>query len=98
MRVFKMSNELWKYDGPSAWHFVTVPHDISAEIKKLFGDLSPGFGSIRIRAKIGLTDWKTSMFYDRKFDAYLLPVKSDVRKKEKLVTGDVVNIEIEVII
>lgn len=98
MNSFNIKGEIWSYDGPSAWHFLTVPKDISTDIRKLFGEMSPGFGSIPVLVSIGETKWKTSIFFDTKANAYLLPIKADVRKKEKLKIGFVVKLEIEVII
>jgi len=37
---------------------------------------------------IGRTRWKTSIFRDRKREAYLLPVKAAVRSKEQLREGE----------
>lgn len=98
MNRFNIKGEIWTYDGPSAWHFITVAKDTSTDIRKLFGEMSPGFGSIPVLVSIGKTKWKTSIFFDSKANAYLLPVKADVRKKEKLTVGSLVELEIEVII
>lgn len=54
------------------------------------------FGSLRVSARIGRTEWKTSLFADTKANAYLLPVKADVRKQERLAAGDLVAVEITV--
>lgn len=45
-------------------------------------------GIAPVTAIIGATRWKTSIFWDRKRDAYLLPVKAAVRTKEQLREGD----------
>jgi len=97
MKKFKFSGTLWRNNTPGGWTLITLPKDLSMEVKALYEMFSPGFGSIRVDVKIGATKWKTSIFYDTKFDAYLLPVKGDVRKKEKLSEGMTVNIEFEII-
>ena len=56
--------ELWLWQGQGAWHFITLPKDISAEIKEAFGTGRPGFGSIRVTATIKDHIWKTSIFPD----------------------------------
>jgi hypothetical protein len=33
---------------------------------------------------IGNTQWETAIWFDTKHNTYLLPIKADVRKKEKL--------------
>jgi hypothetical protein len=86
---------LWKYEGPSAWFFASLPAAMSAEIRSEFGVLSPGWGSLPVVATVGKTSWKTSMFFDTKRDTYLLPVKAEVRKKERLTEGDTLETTVE---
>lgn len=88
--------KIWLYPGMAAWHFITVPEEISKKIKNEFGDMARGWGSLPVKVTIGQTSWKTSIFPDKKLNAYLLPVKAEVRKKESLVVGQ--NIEITVYI
>lgn len=81
----------------AAWHFITVPKDVSDRIKTTYGDMARGWGSLPIKASIGKTAWKTSIFPDKKLGAYLLPVKADVRKKEKLESGNEILCIIQII-
>jgi hypothetical protein len=84
--------KLWVWPGESAqWRFVTVPKDMSEKIKKKV-KVKRGFGSVRVRAKVGKTAWDTSIFPDSKSGTYLLPVKSVVRRKEGIEDGDSVNV------
>jgi hypothetical protein len=84
---------LWLYPGEwGAWHFVTVPQKVSAEIKAKHGKAARGWGSLRVTAVVGKASWDTSIFPDRKRGAYLLPVKADVRKKAGVRAGDVVRV------
>ncbi len=85
---------LWLYDGPAAWHFVTLPAEIADEVR----DLSPmpaGFGSIRVAAAIGNSTWHTSIFPDKASGSYVLPIKKAIREAEALVVGDDVEVGIE---
>ena len=45
-------------------------------------------------AKIGNTQWETAIWFDTKLDTYLLPLKAEIRKKEKITTDK----EIEIVI
>jgi hypothetical protein len=45
---------------------------------------------------IGQTVWKTSIFPDSKSGSYLLPLKAEVRKKEKIGVGDTLTFSIEI--
>ena len=91
---FKFTGALWKYSGESAWHFLTLPADISARIKFLQHGRR-GFGSVRVKATIGQTQFETSVFPDSKSDCYLLPIKASIRKAEKIGHGDQVTCLIE---
>lgn len=92
--TFGFEAELWLYaSAKAAWHFVTVPADISHSIRFLAGG-GKGFGSVRVRARLGATSWSTSLFPDKKSGCYFLPMKADVRRTEKVTTGDKVSIEL----
>jgi Domain of unknown function (DUF1905) len=91
-KTYKFKADMWKYkfDGATAWHFITLPKDISAEIKFLAADKKSPWGSLRVSAHIGKTKWSTSLFPDSKHGSYLLPVKAEVRKAEDLKDGTAV--------
>lgn len=97
METFDISAEVWLYPGKAAWHFVSVPQGESAEIRSLFGHLARGWGSLRVEVKIGQTTWKTSIFPDKKNGVYLLPLKKDVRVKEGVVSGQMIELTIRVL-
>jgi Domain of unknown function (DUF1905) len=91
---FTFTSKLWKYSGESAWHFITLPADVSARIKFLQQDRR-GFGSVRVTAAIGASQFETSVFPDSKSGCYLLPVKASIRKAVKISHGDDVVCQIE---
>jgi Domain of unknown function (DUF1905) len=79
---YKFKAKVWLYPGMSGWHFISLPEEESAEIKGRFGLMRPGFGAVPVAITIGGTRWRTSIFPDKKSGRYVLPVKSEVRKKE----------------
>jgi len=81
--------------GQGGWHFVSVPKKLSAEIKTSFDSRSKGWGSLPVLVTVGKTSWKTSIFPDKKAGAYLLPLKADIRKKEKICDGDTIRLTLE---
>lgn len=86
--------KVWTQESTGAWHFVTLPARLSKRIRTLTaGQLKP-FGSFRVKARTGFTRWETSLFHDRKREAFLLPVKADVRRKEKIKVGDTVEVSV----
>jgi hypothetical protein len=52
------------------------------------------FGSFHVVAKTGKTSWETSLFADQKRGAFLLPVKAEVRRKEKIAPGDTIEVSV----
>lgn len=80
----------------AGWHFVTIPKDISDDIKHLFGDRAKGWGSLPVKIVLGSSSWKTSIFPDKKEGAYLLPLKSEIRRKENVEVGDTIKFLLEI--
>jgi hypothetical protein len=90
--VFEFSAQVFPYPGMAAWRFVALPQALSAEIKTRFGKIKKGWGSIPVLVTVGKTVWETSIFPDKKSQSYLLPMKLEVRKKEGVMDGDVINL------
>jgi hypothetical protein len=86
---------IWKDEGPGAWHFITLPKVLSKRIRKIHQTSEEGWGRLKAKITIGESCWNTSIWFDTKCDSYLLPVKSVVRKKEKITTGHKVKVKIE---
>lgn len=88
---------VWVYPAAqAAWHFLTVPKKLSASIKKEFGSKAKGWGSIPVEVTIGKTHWKTSIFPDRNINAYILPLKAEVRKREGIGKADTILVSIKI--
>lgn len=86
--------KVWTQESTGAWHFVTLPATLSKRIRTLTtGQLKP-FGSFHVKARTGLSRWETSLFMDTKREAFLLPVKADVRRKEKIKPDDTIEVSI----
>lgn len=88
-------SNLWIWDGPNPWYFVTVPKSLSNNIRLKFRHVHRGWGSIPVTVKIGASIWKTSIFWEKK-GTYLLPVKKEIRTKEKLVVSKKVEIGLKI--
>ncbi|CUU60535.1 protein of unknown function (DUF1905) [Parafrankia irregularis] len=97
--IVVFESELWEWAArrPDSWVFVSLPVDVSEEIRDLTGGLRRGFGSLRVRATLGGSTWRTSIFPDSKRGSYVLPVKRAVRKAEALEIGDVTSTTIELL-
>jgi len=55
------------------------------DIKEVYGKSERGFGSIKVSARIGKTQWESSIFPDKSSGSYLLPIKKSVRESENLI-------------
>ncbi|HAS11694.1 MAG TPA: DUF1905 domain-containing protein [Acidimicrobiaceae bacterium] len=94
---YEFSAEVWLHQGDAAWHFLTVPEEISDDIEERTSHLQRGFGSVRVRVRIGATTWATSVFPDTKRGAYILPVKKEVRRAEGIDDGTVTAVRLELV-
>lgn len=95
---------LWRWTGGAnngTWHFLTIDGAAgealsgTAIMRKLEG-VSRGFGSLKVKARIGGTGFATSVFPSKSDGGWLLPVKAAVRRAEDLVEGDEVEVFLEV--
>ena len=90
--VLEFSGEIIHWRGPSPFHFVTVPEEQSAAIEAVSSSVTYGWGAIPVQARIGRTDFRTSLF--PRGELYLVPVKNAVRTAEGLELGDHVTVRL----
>ena len=91
---FEFAGEMWPWRGPAPYHFVIIPDEVSSELRALSSLVSYGWGVIPVGARIGQTEWETSLF--PKDGRYALPIKDAVRLAEDLTDGDDVHVELTV--
>jgi len=92
---------LWRWSGGNggAWHFVSIDGaagealSATALMRRLEKTLG-GFGSLKVRARIGDSRFATSVF-PSKSAGWILPVKASVRRAEDLAEGDAVSVSLE---
>ena len=87
---FEFSGKIFIWKGPAPWFFVTVPDKESRDLKAISGIVTYGWGVIPVHARIGDTEWNTSLF--PKDGLYLVPLRASVRKAENLAEGDMVTV------
>jgi hypothetical protein len=90
----EFSGAVWFWKGPAPWYFVTVPDPLCQDLKAVSGFVTYGWGMIPVQAQIGKTAWKTSLF--PKDGRYIVPIKTAVRKAERLDDGDEVTIQLAI--
>lgn len=86
--------DLWHWRGPAPYYFVTVPGEESLDLQAVSSGVTYGWGMIPVRARIGATEWETSLF--PKDGGYVVPIKDAVRRAEGLDEGDTVSVRLSV--
>jgi hypothetical protein len=92
--AYRVTAELWRHPGEAGWHFITLPADVADDVRARTAGAARPFGSLPVRATIGRTTWSTSLFADTRTASYLLPVKAQVRRRERVEDGDAVLVEL----
>ncbi|WP_217184357.1 DUF1905 domain-containing protein [Streptomyces sp. AC495_CC817] len=77
-----------------SWYFATLPEELSLELRELPAP-PRGFGSLRVRARIGASLWSTSIFFSG--SAFVLPLKRAIRDERGIVEGDVITVDLDIV-
>ena len=95
--MIAVTGPLWLWSGENgSWHFITVPEELSGEIRAHAMIALRGFGSVKVGASIHDVSWRTSVF-PVKSGGYILPVKAEVRRKAGIAAGDEVTVQLELL-
>jgi hypothetical protein len=86
----------WEARSDAAWFFAEVPEELSEQVREVQHPLARGFGAVRVRATVGDTTWRTSIFPGSS-GAYSLPLKRAVRDAEGLEEGGPVTVSLEIL-
>jgi hypothetical protein len=78
--------EIVAWRGPTPFLFVPVPQEHVAELRYAAREASYGWGCVPVLARIGQTDFTTSLF--PRAETYFLPVKVAVQRAEQVGLGD----------
>jgi Domain of unknown function (DUF1905) len=91
---FEFSSPLHVFEGKGTWYYVTLPKTLADELKTKAKGTRGGWGSLKVTAEIGTSQWLTSLFPHKKEQSFLLLVKADVRKKQNLTLNDMVHVRL----
>jgi hypothetical protein len=83
---------VWQYAAAGGWYFVSLPDFLSEEIRANLQWQEEGWGRLSATACTGNSKWETAIWFDTKRKTYLLPLKAEIRKKEKISKGAVIGI------
>ena len=88
------SAELFEWRGPAPFYWLPLPEEVCDHVRAGAAATTYGWGVIPVRARIGATEWETSLL--PRDGGYLLPVKQDVRNRERFGGGDTVTVALSV--
>ena len=96
--IIEFDGEIFRWDArdDASWYFTAVPPELSADIREIPRP-ARGFGSVRVRARVGGSEWTTSIFPDSSTESYVLPLKKKIRDAESLVDGGPVSVCLEIL-
>ncbi|MBK7448628.1 MAG: DUF1905 domain-containing protein [Anaerolineales bacterium] len=91
--VIEFKGKIFQWRGPAPYLFVAVPDKQSADIKSVSKLVTYGWGVIPVVARVGKTEWKTSLF--PKDGRYLVPIRMSAQKAENLKEDDEIKLQLE---
>lgn len=86
----------WSNDEGVA-HFMSVPEELSGEIRAHGLLVRRGFGSVKVEATLDEFTWRTSVFPSKNSGGYFLPIKIDVLRNTGIAAGDEVTVSLELL-
>ncbi len=92
----------WQGDR-GTYHLVVITGEAAeqiamhARLHRLEFGRQRGFGSVKVMAQIGETDWKSSVFPQQKQSEWILLVSKKVMRAEDLAEGDPVTLRLELL-
>lgn len=91
---YNFSGKVWKHSAEGGWYFVSLPSKISSEIREHLQWQEEGWGRMKATATIGTLSWDTAIWFDKKHQTYLLPLKADIRRKTGIKPDDIIDVMI----
>lgn len=88
--------KMWSNDE-GRMHFMSVPAELSGEIRAHSMLVRRGFGSVKVEVTLDDVTWRTSVFPSKGTGGYFLPVKMDVLRRTGIAAGDEVTVDLELL-
>jgi hypothetical protein len=89
--AFAIRSMVWRYPGDAGWFFVNTGPKVAESIRWFEEVEKVGWGYVKVLARIGETEWATTLFPTKEKD-FLLAIKAAVRKAEGIKEGDLIDI------
>ncbi|MBM3177212.1 MAG: DUF1905 domain-containing protein [Bacteroidetes bacterium] len=89
---YEFRSKVWQHPAPGGWHFISLPESVTKEIRKQFKSQEQGWGRLKITAQTGKSKWATAIWFDTRRRTYLLPLKKEIRVRERIYVGGVIDV------
>ncbi len=86
--------ELIEWRGPAPFYWIRLPAEAADDVRARASGATYGWGAVPVSVRIGATGWETSLL--PRNGGYMLPVRTDVRERERLGQGDAVTVAMSV--
>ncbi|MCE2789865.1 MAG: DUF1905 domain-containing protein [Saprospiraceae bacterium] len=73
---------------------MSVPTPTDSEIRAHSGDLEEGWRWLKSTVRVGQCEWDSAIWFDTKRSSYLLPMKADMRKRENITAGTIIDVSL----
>lgn len=90
--TYDVTSEVWRSEGPTGRYFVTLPLELAAEIRARFSGSHQAVGSLPVSVELGQSIWSTSLYADSDASSYVIPIRDDVRRRERVRDQQVVTL------
>jgi hypothetical protein len=94
--TYEVTAEVWRSEGPSDRYFVTLPDEVAADVRERFGGSSQAVGSLPVSVALGQSIWSTSLYAGTETGSYVIPIKDDVRRRERVREAQAVTLKFAV--
>ena len=91
---FRFEADVIYWRGPSPFFFAPIPPLYAAQLRQVSKLVTYGWGMVPVEATIGGVVFHTSLY--PKDETYLLPLKTDVRRKTNITAGDSISVEMTI--
>ncbi len=88
------SAEVFEWRGPAPFYWLLLTDDAADYVRAQAAEATYGWGAIPVDVRIGSTSWETSLL--PRSGGYALPLRKDVRVKERIDDGDSVKVGLSV--
>ena len=82
--TYEVTSDVWRSEGAIDRYFVTLPRELAEEIRARFSGSHEAVGSLPVSVELGQSIWSTSLYADSDAASYVIPIRDDVRRRERV--------------